>query len=164
MRGPTPGGDDARAGEPTPEPSDADVAARWADITAQLSDLSDLEPEGIDPENPGALPDNFRRQVTPQTQAPPSGPRDYEVPEDSDDEGYTPPDLEPIEGGDPLTTMGWIGALGGPVLTLVVLVLWKDAPRAVYYGTLGACLIGAALLLWRLPKDRHDTDDDGAVI
>lgn len=94
-----------------------------------------------------------------------AGPRDYEMPEDDEDEGYIPPEPPPIGATDPLPTLAWLMALGGPILTVLLLIFWTTAPGWLYLSAVGASLLGWLVLFWRMPKGRSDSgDDNGAVL
>ncbi|CAM3260712.1 hypothetical protein OCAE111667_00120 [Occultella aeris] len=183
MNGPTSGGE-PRPGDGAREPSDADVEASWAEITARLGPLgeglteqaADLErlnrsaEPGLagaadDAGDAGDEPDDDLDDDPDRTEATSAvgpGPRDYGVDETEDDHGYVPPEPEPLDTSDPLVTMAWIGAIGGPVATVLALILWAGAPQLFYVGALVCSLIGWGILLWRMPKD--PSDDDGAVV
>ncbi len=93
-----------------------------------------------------------------------AGPRDYEPPEE-EDEGYTPPEPPPIGATDPLPTLAWLLALGGPILTVLLLIFWTGAPGWLYLSAVAASLAGWLVLFWRMPRGRRDSDDDnGAVL
>ncbi|TDE88955.1 hypothetical protein EXU48_21850 [Occultella glacieicola] len=182
MNGPTSGGGEQRPGDGPSEPSDADVEASWAEITARLGPLGegvtaeadeferlnrsadpadgrdDLD-DGDRGDPPGEPVDNDPDTIE-ATSAVGPGPRDYDV--DDSDDGFVPPEPEPLDGSDPLVTMAWIGAIGGPVATVLALILWAGAPQLFYVGALVCSLLGWGILLWRMPKD--PSDDDGAVV
>ena len=112
-------------------------------------------------------PSSAGAQVPRLGEVPPgsAGPRDYEVPEDDEDEGYIPPEPPPIGATDPLPTLAWLMALGGPVLTVLLLIFWTTAPGWLYLSAVGASLVGWLVLFWRMPKGRSDSgDDNGAVL
>lgn len=93
-----------------------------------------------------------------------AGPRDYDLPED-EDEGYTPPEPPPIGATDPLPTLAWLMALGGPIFTVLLLIFWTTAPGWVYLSAVAASVAGWLVLFWRMPRGRRDSDDDnGAVL
>jgi hypothetical protein len=184
MNGPTSGGE-PRPGDGAREPSDADVEASWAEITARLGPLGEgLTQEAAELErlNRSAEPgpagggaddidgdadgdgDHLDNDPDPtgSTPAVGPGPRDYGVDETEEDDGYVPPEPEPLDTSDPLVTMAWIGAIGGPVATVLALILWAGAPQLFYVGALVCSLVGWGILLWRMPKD--PSDDDGAVV
>ncbi|TRW47165.1 hypothetical protein [Georgenia yuyongxinii] len=92
------------------------------------------------------------------------GPRDYVADED-DDEGYVPPEPEPLSHADPALTLGWVAAVGSVVVAIVLAILWRPLPTTVLTVLGLTMLAGVALLLWRMP-DGSDPDDrsDGAVV
>lgn len=82
-------------------------------------------------------------------------------------EHFQPPDPGPVLGGDPLLTMAWFAVGGMPVLWLVVLIAWRDAPPALLQASVAVFLLGLVVLLWRMPHRRGeggDDDSDGAVV
>ncbi|MBD3777903.1 MAG: hypothetical protein IE923_01370 [Micrococcales bacterium] len=84
-----------------------------------------------------------------------------------DAEHFVPPDPGPVLGGDPLLTMAWLAVGGMPLLWLVVLLGWRDAPSAIVQASVAVFLLGLVVLLWRMPhrRDEDDHDDaDGAVV
>lgn len=169
------------------EPSDADVAREWQRITAGLPDLADLsgltERENLDPPagtEPPDEADGNDHSPSPSHRAPSppalptmgevpgngsGGPRDYVMPEDDPDEGYTPPDPPHVGVTDPLPTLAWILGLGGPVVTVLLLIFWTAAPGWIYLTAAGASIAGWLVLFWRMPKARRDEDgNNGAVL
>lgn len=153
----TPGPDDEQ--DPTSDADDVD--ARFAEITASLGDLTvppadaeERRSEGpADPAPPDAAP------------PPEPGPRDYVV-QDDDEDGYTPPEPEPLSTGDPVVAIGWVAVLAPLVLVLVYLMLWRGMPAALL-GLAGvAFVLGVGVLVWRMPSRRspEDDDDNGAVV
>ena len=79
-------------------------------------------------------------------------------------EHFVPPDPGPVLGGDPLLTLAWTATNGVPVLFVVLVLAWPDAPgwllavAATVFGT------GLAVLVWRMPHRRDEDDDSGAVV
>lgn len=59
--------------------------------------------------------------------------------------------------------LAWLGAAGGPLVFLLLVLLWPSAPSAAWWATLVATLAGWGVVVWRLPRHR-DGDDDGAVV
>ncbi|MDD9207803.1 hypothetical protein PU560_15205 [Georgenia sp. 10Sc9-8] len=139
MAGPTRGGADG------PLDDDA-VQARWAEITAHLGEL-------------GTPPAPTGEEPAPTPPRAPSGPRDYAVDEDEDeDDGFEPPDPGPVRATDPVVVLGW-AAVAGSLLALIVLPLaWSPLPGLVVTTVIAVLVAGAGLLLWRMPRSR---DDDG---
>ncbi|MFH0522091.1 hypothetical protein ACHBTE_33620 [Streptomyces sp. M41] len=100
--------------------------------------------------------------------APGVGPRDYTVPEpseddfDADDEGhFVPPEPPPLPVADATAKFAWLGVLGGPVLLLLAVVFEWD--MTWWLGTLGVggFLGGFATLVMRMRPDDEDDDDPG---
>lgn len=105
---------------------------------------------------------------------PPSSGRDWDATGQMDDaerrvdeaEHFRPPDPGPVLGGDPLLTMAWFAVAGMPVVWLVVLIAWRDAPAVIMQASVVVFVLGLVVLIWRMPhrrEDRHD-DSDGAVV
>lgn len=131
-------------------PSDEEVDRRFAELMAGFAPG--------EPEAPSPAP------------APPSepgtvgGPRDYTVAEEPD-EGFVPPEPEPIGSADPLLVIAWVAAIGAPIAFILLLVLWSTAPGIVWVTALLAMLAGWGVVIWRLPRSRNPSDgDDGAVL
>lgn len=147
-----PGDNDAE--EPVEDPVDPfdlssdDIDAAFAGITAELGP-SGLTPEAIVPGPEGGT-----------TQG---GPRDYAVADV--EEGFVPPEPEPLDTSDTFLVSGWL-ALGGGLLSLLLLVvLWPGVPRPALAVAALIAVGGAAILTWRMPRhSRHDDDDNGAVV
>lgn len=94
-----------------------------------------------------------------------SGPRDWEPgPEDPRDGEFVPPDPEIRLDGDPARVLGWALVVIGTITVMVAIFLHSVVPSATLPAGLGIGLLGALLLLWRLPKDRDDEWDNGARI
>jgi hypothetical protein len=165
--------------DPTPDASGAsgadlpDVEARWADIVADLSDVSAAAESAVadadSREAPGAprdLHDAF--PVAPWVQAP--GPRDWPATPEVEDleeaeSHFTPPDPEVGIGRDPLLTMAWGLVAGVPILLLVGMVLLRPFPTVVAQIAGGLFVAGLGVLLWRMPHRREDDDaGPGAVV
>jgi hypothetical protein len=136
-------------GEPQPDPdhdgpSDDEVDRRFAELTAGFDTP---QPAPADPTPPAV-----------------SGPRDYVV-ADEIDEPFAPPEPEPLGTADPLLLIAWIGAVGGPIAFILLLLLWSTAPGIVWLTALCVMLAGWAVVIWRLPRSRDDAgNDDGAVV
>lgn len=139
-------------------PSDDEVDRRFAELTdgLDIGGLEDLpEPRDVEPDE--AVP------TVASTPGAGSGPRDYSLAEEPD-EPFEAPEPEPLTTADPLRLGAWTLAIGGPVLLLVLTVVWSSAPPLVWLTLLGATLLGWGVALWRLPRTRDDDDDDGAVV
>jgi|GEM_PF-268937 len=81
-------------------------------------------------------------------------------------EHFRPPDPGPVLGGDPLLTMAWLAVATMPVVWLVVLIFWRDAPGVVMQASVVTFVLGLVVLLWRMPhrRDADHDDSDGAVV
>ncbi len=77
---------------------------------------------------------------------------------------FVPPDPGPVLGGDPLLTMAWVAVVGVPLLLMAAVIAWRDIPTIVLQIAGVVFLAGAALLLWRMPRDRDDDAGPGAVV
>lgn len=170
--GPT---DDGRTGpSPAGPPADGGDDAVWASIVARLQDV-DVAAESAGPATPRVV-----RPAVPEP-APAPGPADavplagrdwdgtsqYDAAEDVVDEAehFEPPDPGPVLGGDPLLTMAWSVAVGVPLLLLVVVVVWRDAPVLLVRAAAGLFVVAVGVLVWRMPHRRDPSDDDpGAVV
>ena len=176
------------------EPTGDEVAARWAEIVADLGGLGTAGPEpasdeGTDPtQRAGDGPPERTRPadegagpavtypVAPWVSARPAGReltgRDWAGTDDidaaeaqiDDREHFVPPEPGPVFGGDPLLTMAWLGAAGIPIALLVVLVAWQDAPTILLQAAGVVFVLSCALLVWRMPHRRDDDGGPGAVV
>lgn len=84
-----------------------------------------------------------------------------------EEERFRPPDPGPVLGGDPLLTMAWFAVGGMPLLWLVAVIGWRDAPGVLLQASGLVFLLGLGVLLWRMPRRREDVPDDpddGAVV
>lgn len=159
MAGRPPEPDDER--EPTPDADDIDV--RFADIAANLGELT--VPPAERPDDASADPgrDHGRAEVV-------GGPRDYTLgPEvalgDDADGGFSPPEPPPLGGGEPLLRLGWAGVVGPVVVVLLYLVAWRGMPLGVLGAAGAVFVVSVGVLIWRLPRQRDPDDhDDGAVV
>jgi hypothetical protein len=146
--------------------------AVWQDLVARLEETDSANPESPLPDQPaadsGTDPERLRaifEHRLPEVPAPDaaSGPRDYIVEEPDEDEGYVPPEPEPLGAGEPLLVLAWIGAVGSPLGLLLTAMLWRGAPFAAVLGMVVLFVASAVYLLFRLPKER-DGYDDGARV
>lgn len=100
--------------------------------------------------------------------APGVGPRDYSVPEpseddfDADDEGhFVPPEPPPLPAADATAKFAWLGVIGGPVLLLLTVLLGWDMTWWLATLGIGGFLGGFATLVMRMKTDDEDDDDPG---
>lgn len=171
--------EDVDPGSPAPsrrrdEPSDSEIDRRFAELTAGwTTEPSQVEDRPGDRDGGSAHAVRAEDEAAPPPPAPEReeapessalrGPRDYAVADELDD-GFTPPEPEPLASADPLLVAAWLSAVGGPIAFIVILIVWSNAPALVWLSTLAVTLLGWAVVIWRLPRTREDTDDDGAVV
>ena len=101
-----------------------------------------------------------------------AGPRDWPASEavealEEAETHFTPPDPGLDLSGDPLRIIGWLLVVLGVAGILAGVILMTVLPRYVAPVGGGAVLLGAIILLWRMPRDRSDHDlhgSDGAVV
>lgn len=89
------------------------------------------------------------------------GPRDY-TPEEED--GYVPEDPPSLAGAEPLVVLAWIGAVGGPLALLLSAFIFRSIPMLAIVGIVAVFVASVVFLLWRLPSERGDDHDDGAIV
>jgi hypothetical protein len=87
-------------------------------------------------------------------------PDDVEDPHDR----FVPPEPPPITSTDLPSRLAWLGVIGGPLFLLVAALVSRTLPTLVVIGALGAFIGGFVTLVARLPRDRGDGSDDGAVV
>ena len=75
-----------------------------------------------------------------------------------------PPEAPPITSTDLVSRLAWLGVLGGPLFLLVAALVSHALPAVVVLFALGAFIGGFVTLVVRLPRDRGDDGDDGAVV
>ena len=96
------------------------------------------------------------------TATPTSGPRDYELADDLDDEGFTPPPPPPMpRPRDRFDALAWIGLIGGPLAIILAFVLGTGGWLAA--AGFAAFTAGFVTLVAR-SSDRRDDGDNGAVV
>ncbi|GAA2521706.1 MULTISPECIES: hypothetical protein [Streptomyces] len=100
--------------------------------------------------------------------APGVGPRDYSVPEpseddfDESDEGhFVPPEPPPLPEADVTAKFAWLGVLGGPLLLLLAVLLGWEMTWWLTTLSIGGFLGGFATLVMRMRTDDEDDEDPG---
>ena len=80
------------------------------------------------------------------------------------DEHFVPPDPPPLPRADAITWAAWVGALGAPLL-LLLMTAFGVSSGVVVVAAVGAFLGGVAILVSRMRSHRDPFDpDDGAVV
>lgn len=77
---------------------------------------------------------------------------------------FVPDDPGPVLTGNPLVVAGWTALILGIVTALVVGIVWRSAPDVLWQSGLLSAALGIAVLIWQMPRDREDDDNDGAVV
>jgi len=152
--GPWPVSEDADGQEPGPGPDRAERDADGAGPRPGTAGGPERPGEQDRPEPPvmPALPYSL-------LDLPGAGPDDDEPVEE-----FVPPDPPPLPRGDRTTRLAWYGVLGGPAFLLLCAMFWKDLPTGIMLAAIGAFLAGFVALVARLPSERPDDPDDGAVV
>jgi hypothetical protein len=173
------------AGVPGDDPDDGDrlndpkaVEAAFDEIVANLGGAPGVEPPAPWPEaeRPGPEPapvDRSRRtdwsewdDLRPADISSGDG-DDSDVDSDEDeDEHYVPPPPPPVPRGDRKVRWAWAGAVGTPVVAIVLPLLGVSVDGVIGLLLVGAFLAGFVTLISRLrPGPRvDDGPDDGAVV
>jgi hypothetical protein len=140
--GPWPAAEDVEA-DPPPDPGPDDASV--------FPDPALLPPSNRGPRH--RLPDGSMD----------AGDTDAPFPEDPEDR-FVPPEAPPITSTDLASRLAWLGVLGGPLVLLLAALTWKHLPTLVVILALVAFVGGFVALVVRLPRDRDDGPDDGAVV
>jgi hypothetical protein len=82
---------------------------------------------------------------------------------ETDGDGFVPPD-PPLPSGDPIGRLAWLGVIAGPLSLLLAVIANWQVTTLFLTVSLGALVVGFVLLVARLPADRDDDPDDGAVV
>lgn len=136
------------------------IDAAWEDIVAGFHTTD--PPERPSLEGSGLSQRLVREHTQPTPPEPTSGPRDYVLPEDLEDEGFTPPPPPPMpRPRDRFDALAWIGVLGGPLLIILAFVLGVGGWLAA--AGFAAFTAGFITLVARA-SDHRDIGDDGAVV
>jgi hypothetical protein len=149
-----PGGDAGDAADgPGPGPGDAD-----SDGT-DSTDADRKKPARLDP---ALLPPPGVIVVHPVI----SGPRDYSVADDPDDDHYEPPEPPPLPSLDVTGKFAWIAVLGGPLLIFGYVVSGTPMPWWALLIGIAGFLGGFGTLIARMRTDDEvdDRPDGGAVV
>lgn len=139
-----------------------DYDAAFAALVARFDEAPEVEPAAdpkIEPAtDPTAEPSTREPPPTGTTQAP----EPWYPPEL--DEHYEPPEPPPIPRGDLVSRLAWSGVLGGPAVLLIAAVVSGALPSIMVVGALVSFVAGFVTLVARMPAERPDDGDDGAVV
>lgn len=146
------------------------IEAAWDDIVAGFHTADPPPRPGV--EGSGLSQRLVREHTDPperptpdaagQPAVPTPGPRDYELAETPDDEGFSPPPPPPMpRPRDRFDAFAWIGLIGGPIAIVLAFVLGTGGWLAA--AGFAAFTAGFITLVAR-SSDRRDEGDDGAVV
>lgn len=87
-------------------------------------------------------------------------------PADDDEGTYVPPPPPPLPKGDRITRWGWAGAVGAPLLAILLTFLGQALDGLIGIALVGMFLAGFITLITRLRQGPSidDGPDDGAVV
>ncbi|WP_338676203.1 hypothetical protein V1460_26930 [Streptomyces sp. SCSIO 30461] len=169
----TPEGTDGPDGPDTPTtPANPDKPDKFAKSRPSASE--DDGGAGDDERGPGSVKPLGSSIVFAPGVGPGTGPRDYQVPEASDDdpgdsdEGhFVPPEPPPLPEADTTAKFAWLAVIGGPVLLLLAVLLgWNMTWWLTTLGV-GGFVGGFITLVARMSHGDDEEDDDpgrGAVV
>ncbi|WP_395296512.1 hypothetical protein ACF9IK_26000 [Kitasatospora hibisci] len=118
-------------------------------------DLSDLAPQPRP------------RSSRPVMPAAGSGPRDFELAAETDEEHFVPPEPPPLPPADTTAKFAWLAVLGGPALLLFDAVVWREVSGWPAWVGVTAFLGGFVTLVVRMKERDGDEPEDphgGAVV
>lgn len=141
------------------EAPELDYDAAFAALVARFGDVPEVEPADPAPSASGAGPaigSGVERN-------PDAGTERHSYPPELD-EHFEPPEPGPIPCGDLVSRLAWAGVLGGPAVLLVAAVAAGALPSLMVVAALLAFVGGFITLVARMPADRGDDGDDGAVV
>lgn len=144
---------DGPATDPADELADADVEAEFARIVSAYGPTPALPDVRHDP--PSGLSSRLVRRGDPE---PPEEPDPSYWPDDH----FVPPTPPRGPRLTRPTKLAWLGAVGGPLLVLAVMLLNLPYRQLGMLIGIGAFVAGFATLVARLPNERDD--DDGAIV
>lgn len=167
------GRDDSSGGEQ--EQSDDEI---WQDLVSRLEQTEspadeppaeNQRPQGREETAPAPDPVLFEYPSAPSAQSSRQerehlgGPRDY-TPEEEDDTYVPEEPPASLAGTEPLVVLAWAAAIGGPAALLLSAFFWRAIPLIAVLGIVAAFLVSVVFLLMRLPSERGDDNDDGAIV
>jgi hypothetical protein len=175
-------GSGARPGPPGPDADrqrdGTDVDATFAQIVAQFAEENSPVGPWSAAEDVSEEPTDTAPSTEPDEDSATSGsdgagnrafslsPADDERSDGSgtpDEDTFVPPD-PPLPSGDVLGRLAWLGIIAGPLALVVAVVLGRQVTTLFLTASLGSFVAGIITLVARLPADRPDDGDDGAVL
>ena len=154
-------------------PSTAASTAPWPDAEGDSGDAGDSGgeaepvtggPAAMSPRTPRS---DWSEWEDVRVPAPEEDEHIEELDADADEEGhYVPPPPPPVPKGDSVTRWAWAGAIGAPVLGLLLLLLGWNLDGMLGLLLVAAFLAGFVTLVSRLRTGPRidDGPDDGAVV
>jgi hypothetical protein len=144
-----------RAPDPDRDGDEGEAGGRLSDRLIRRSDWPD---PSSSPPQPPALVDG--RTAFDALAGDDAG--GYHDPAMEDD--FIPPEPPPIPRGDVVSRFAWLGAIGGPILMVIALLV--DLPSVVAATALAGFVLGFGVLVARMPDRARQDDgwDDGAVL
>lgn len=159
--------------EPQKAPLDEDAA--WAALVAgydeepgtadwpEAENVTDGDSSaGADPTDPAAVrtaPPPAERSIVIHPVI--RGPRDYELPDDDEEDAhYVPPEPPPLPEADVTTKFAWLAVLGGPLLLIALVLFQMDITWWQATLGVGGFLGGFATLVSRMRTAEDDEEDD----
>lgn len=82
---------------------------------------------------------------------------------EEDEDAFVPPD-PPSFSGDLPGRLAWLGVIAGPLALVIAVVMGWQVTTLFLAISLGSFVAGLITLVARLPADRPDDGDDGAVL
>ncbi|RKT18367.1 hypothetical protein BX285_2790 [Streptomyces sp. 1114.5] len=96
-----------------------------------------------------------------------SGPRDFELAEETDEGHFVPPEPPPLPEADVTAKFAWLAVLGGPALLLIDATVWREISGWPAWVGITAFLGGFVTLVARMrdrDEDEPEDPDHGAVV
>lgn len=145
------------------DPNESTDDAVWQELVARLEGTPGSALPERQPADPApSAEERVRAIFEGQPAQTPAGPRDYTAADDEEDT-YQPPEPPALGVGDPLVVLAWLGAVGGPIVLMLIAMFWRSASTTVMLGIVAIFIASVTFLIFRLPKTR-DHDDDGAEV
>lgn len=135
----------------------------WRAIVDNYGDRVELEDPAPAPEaSPEPLdhePDESADTLSPTLD---SGWDEDAVDADHTSDRFVPPPAPPLPRTTPDRYVAWAGVFGSPVLLLLSVVLGFDLPELVAYLLVIGFVGGFLYLVFQMPREPRDPNDDGA--